>query len=168
MILIQIIGWWYHFFLLPTVTNPYYYILFFVWVVIVGLFVCLFFYTHDRNRMQYLYKDIGISLIKSAGISLLAATIILALYNYVLYLTASSLFFKNHSNLFSLLFAMSSIVERRIITGLFLLLSFFFSMHYLSVHCYQLQDDRNWTICALLVLIGSVLCYGICMKLGYV
>ncbi len=168
MILMQIIGWWYHFFLFPTVTNPYYYILFFVWVAIVGSFVYLFFYTHDCNRVQYLYKDIGVSLIKSAGISLLAATIILALYHYVLYLAASSLFFKNHSNLFSLLFAISDVVERRIITVLFLVTSFFFSMHYLSVHCYQLQDDTNWTICALLVLIGSVGCYGICMKLGFV
>lgn len=168
MILMQIIGWWYNFFLFQTVTNPYYYILFFLWVAIVGSFVYLFFYKLDRNRMQYLYKDIGISLIKSAGISLLAATIIIALCKYVLVLTSSSLFFKNHSNLLVILFAISDIVEQRIITILFLSMSFFFSMHYLSLNCYQLQDDKSWTICASLVLIGSVVCYGICMKLGYV
>lgn len=175
IVLMGIIRAWYNLVLWPTIVNPYTYILLILWLGLIAFVTYLFLYLKDQYRMQYMYKNIAIAVLESAGYGLLFATLAIGLYNRVLFFAAESKFFTpykdkilNLASHVSWETSISQILEQRILTVLFLMFSSALALYFVVPCSYQLQDDKNYKKYAFFVCASSIVCYFVCMFLGYV
>jgi len=170
LVLIEILRVWYNNIFFPVVMNPYTYILLFFWVFILGVFTYSFFYKIDRYRMQYIYKDIAVAILKASVCGLLLTTVAIAVYDYVLIIMSESLFFiYQKTNLINMMRVhISEAANRRLFSLLFLGVTSLLSLYFILSCSYQLQDEKKWKIYVSLVFVCSVLFYLFCIVFGFV
>lgn len=174
IVLMNIVRAWYNLILWPTIINPYTYILLILWIGLVASITYVFLYLKDQYRMQYMYRCVAVAILESAGYGMFFATLTIGLCNQALFFAAESKFFTPYKNKILNMMnhvsgqaAISQTFEQRILTILFLIFSFLLALHLITPCSYQLQDHKNYQRYAGLIFIGSVVCYGMCMLLGY-
>lgn len=176
LFVLRIIQRWYYTIFFPIMMNPYTYLMLLLWMIVAGATTYLFLYVVDRDRMQYMYKNLGIAMVQAAALGLLAATMVISLYNLSVALTVDSDFFSSYQKTQAQQLAthmpwqtgISELIEQRILTILFLLCSTQLSLQFVGAQVYYLQDDDIRNKYFGLLVLGAGICYLICVFLGYV
>lgn len=175
IVFMNILHAWYNVILWPMIMNFYTYILLVLWIWLVAFTTYAFLYVKDQYRMQYIYKNIMVGVLKAAGYGLLFATLAIGLYDRVLLFAAYSKFFTPYQDkILDLTVYVSSripvnlILQQRVVTILFLLFSSALTLYFVGSCSCQLEDDKNYQWYAGLIWVSSIICYLICMLLGYV
>lgn len=171
---ISIVRFWYNFVLFPMVLNPTYYIVVGLWTAVVMCVTYLFSYRIGPFRMRYVHKKLCESIVLSAVSGIVATSIGIGLYQAANYYTVTSAFFKHQRAIARQFFvfmpgsALTSILEQRIITVIFLCLSTIFSLYFVSEVLYQLKEKKAWYVYVGLASGVSIICYIMYMLLGMV
>ncbi|MBI2353120.1 hypothetical protein HYV11_02670 [Candidatus Dependentiae bacterium] len=172
--IVDIFKWWYEFIIFGVLKNPFLCCFVLMWTMSVLLFTYLFFYLIAYNRFHYLLKSIWWAIVQSSVLSLFMATFVVAFYNVTMFFIVTSDFFKHyHEPLMKLLThgpegAVSLLHEQQMIGLLFLFFGIFFSFYFVSSISYHLKYEKNSYLFIGFVVLISLLCYGVCMSLGYV
>ena len=153
---------------LPLLQMSFFYTLFGVWLLLSCIVTFLFFKYVTREHFDNIKHHIFRTLIKNGLLAMLYATLLYSLYTHAFMDTASSSLFQHYFHVTGLMSIEETWFMHRKIAILFLIFSSILPVEDFSDQIYQLCEHKNrWIYTGLMTLV-AIMCYGVCIKLGYI